>query len=641
MLEPSERKMSVWNVLRTRTISLVLLLSAVGVLTGCSMFTPRHGMEGPERWLSADTVLVAQVPDMTTARARWQETAAGQAWKDPAMDYWRGLHFDMAVKDLMTSVGLTEGLPLLDSVQGQLLVAVELREKAADANAPQTGFQLPDVRFYVMADFGANAAKARELVAKTAKGVWTPPEGTSPKLPEVTLHTDSQKSPIQLCSAWLDETCVLASSPEAMKDLLSRRLNLKAPETPALAKSAQWKQVARQTRSGADAWCYCNAAHSYDVLTAVAERGFQKAGKGDAWNRLRVLIETVGLQNLDQILSVYTMRGKAFETRETATFRGKTMGLLPLGDTAAPLRTPEWAREGIAEYSVTRIRSPREIKDLFQSGLTKAFPAMDDLFEKIHEGFVENLGVEPNQVLSALGNEVAVFTNQVGSTPDMAFLWEIKDEKLLDLVLEQVRNTLHLKVQHASFMSYGYDIQEFEKINIKIYTAKINGFLMVSTSDNWLKDFLKWRQDRADAIKAGDDKALEKLAKPLLPELDKPFGKVPRNMRVVERLYSNPAPLLSQLNSMLPLLVPMVNAQLSASGIPELPSWVVSSVPPLTPFARQAFPTIKRVTQKENLVVTEQTSSLDPLASPFSAAALVMVHKYWTGQVLRAQAGGK
>jgi hypothetical protein len=79
----------------------------------------------------------------------------------------------------------------------------------------------------------------------------------------------------------------------------------------------------------------------------------------------------------------------------------------------------------------------------------------------------------------------------------------------------------------------------------------------------------------------------------------------------------------------------------SGIGHPELPSWVVASVPPLTPFAKQAFPTIKRVTQKENLVVTEQTSSLDPLASPFSAAALVMVHKYWTGQALRAQAGGK
>jgi hypothetical protein len=639
--------MSVWNVLKTQTISLWLLLSVLIPLTGCSMFSPRHGMEGPERWLSADTVLVAQIPDMTTARARWQETAAGQAWKDPAMDYWRGLHFDMAVKDLMTSVGLTEGLPLLDSVQGQLLVAVELREKTADANAPQARIQLPDVRFYVMADFGANAAKARELVAKTAKGVWTPPEGTSPKLPEITLHKDFKECPVQLCSAWLDETCVLGSSPEALSDLLSRRLNLKTSETPALAKSAQWKQVARQTRNGADAWCYCNAARSYDVLTAVAERGFQKANKGEAWNRLRVLIETVGLQNLDQILSVHTMRGKAFETRETTSFRGKTMGLLPLGDTAAPLRTPEWAREGIAEYSVTRIRSPREIKDLCQSGLTKAFPEIEDFLEKLHEGFVENLGVEPNQVLSALGNEVAIFTNQVGSTPDMALLWEIQDEKLLDLVLEQVRKTLKLKVQHASFMSYGYDIQEFEKINIKIYTAKINGteksngFLMVSTSDNWLKDFLKWHQDRADAIKAGDDKALEKLAKPLLPELDKPFGKVPRNMRVVERLYSNPAPLLSQINSMLPLLVPMINAQLSTSGIPELPSWVVSSVPPLTSFARQAFPTVKRVTQKENLVVTEQTSSLDPLASPFSAAALVMVHKYWTGQVLRAQAGGK
>jgi CRISPR/Cas system CSM-associated protein Csm2 small subunit len=639
--------MCVWNVLKRQTISLLLLLSVIGVLSGCSMFSPRHGMEGPERWLSADTVMVAQVANMTTARARWQETASGQAWQDPAMDYWRGLHFDMAVKDLMTSVGLTEGLPLLDSIQGQLLVAVELREKAADANAPKTGFQLPDVRFYAMADFGENAPKARELVAKTARGAWARPEGTSPQLPEITLHTDFKECPVQLCSAWVDETCVLASSPEAMKDLLSRRLKLKNPATPALAQSAQWKQVAKQTRNGADAWLYCNAARSYDVLTAVAERGLQNANKSTQWNSVRVLLETIGLQNLDQILSVYTMRGKAFETRETASFRGKTTGLLPLGDTAAPLRTPAWAREGIAEYSVARIRSPREIKDLCQSGLTKAFPEIEDLLEKLHEGFVSNLGVEPNQVLSALGNEFAMFTNQVGSTPDMALLWEIQDEKLLDLVLEQIRKTANLKVQKASFMSYGYEIQEFEKINIKIYTAKINGpaksnsFLMVSTSDNWLKDFLKWRQDRADAIKSGKEEVLEKLAKPLLPELDKPFGRVPRKMRVVERLYSNPAPMLTQLNSLLPLLVPMVNTQLQASGIPELPSWVVASFPPLTPFAKQAFPTIKRVTQKDNLVVTEQTSSLDPLASPFSAAALVMVHKYWTGQALRAQAGGK
>jgi hypothetical protein len=641
MLKPSERKTHVGRFLKTQTISLLLLLSVLGSLSGCSMFSPRHGMESPERWLSSDTVLVAQIPDMATARARWPQTAAGQAWQDPAMDYWRSLHFDMAIQDLTTSAGLTDGVSLLDSVQGQLLVAVELREKAADANTSQSDFQLPDVRFYAMADFGENALKAREMVAKTARGIWTDPAGASSKMPEITLHTDFKDCPVRLCSAWVDETCVLASSPEALDDLLSRRLKLKKLSTPALAQSAQWKQVAAQTRGDADAWLYCNAARSYDVLTASVEQGLQHANKGDFWKRIRILLETIGLQNLDQIMSVYTMRGKAFDTRETATFRGEPRGLLPLGDTGGALRTPEWAHAGIAEYSALRIRSPREIKDLLKTGLTEAFPEMEDLFEPLHEGFVKKLGVEPNQLLSALGHEVAIFTNQAGSTPDMAILWEIQDEKLLDLVLEQIRLTAKIKVQQASFISYGYEIQEFENFPIKIYTAKLDGFLMVSTSDNWLKDFLKWRKDRADAEIARDRETLDRLPQPLLSELDKPFGKVPRGMCVVERLYSNPAPLLNQLNSMLPLLVPMVNTQLQASDIPELPSWVVASVPPLTPFAKQAFPTIKRVTQKENLVVTEQTSSLDPLASPFSAALLVMAHKYWTGLALRAQAAEK
>jgi hypothetical protein len=115
----------------------------------------------------------------------------------------------------------------------------------------------------------------------------------------------------------------------------------------------------------------------------------------------------------------------------------------------------------------------------------------------------------------------------------------------------------------------------------------------------------------------------------LLPDLEAPFGKVPGNMTVTKRSFGNLGPTLRDLNASLPLIFLVANSQLKQYGLPRMPSWVTSCIPPLGPFAKRMFPSVGRTMQRDGLVVSESYSPLDPVGSPFLAAGLAIGAKYY------------
>jgi hypothetical protein len=112
-------------------------------------------------------------------------------------------------------------------------------------------------------------------------------------------------------------------------------------------------------------------------------------------------------------------------------------------------------------------------------------------------------------------------------------------------------------------------------------------------------------------------------AESLLPALEEPFSRLPKKAVVTGRSFSDPGPGLVQMNSALPFLLPVVNMQLKAQGLPALPEWIRSAILPLKPFGENAFPTITRTSQHENVIHYETWSAFDPLMSPFAAMAVV------------------
>jgi hypothetical protein len=180
-------------------------------------------------------------------------------------------------------------------------------------------------------------------------------------------------------------------------------------------------------------------------------------------------------------------------------------------------------------------------------------------------------------------------------------------------------------------MGHDYQSYTIPPLPFPIYSADVDGFFMIGLQNRWFQDYLTTKQ-----LLVSSGTALKPEApmgpQSLLPDLEAPFGKVPGNMTVTGRSYGNLGPTLRDLNASLPLIFLVANSQLKQYGIPKIPSWVASCIPPLGPFAKRMFPSVGRTMQRDGLVVSESYSPLDPVGSPFLAAGLAIGARYYLEQ---------
>ncbi|NQU42379.1 hypothetical protein HQ520_03785 [bacterium] len=240
-----------------------------------------------------------------------------------------------------------------------------------------------------------------------------------------------------------------------------------------------------------------------------------------------------------------------------------------------------------------------------------------------------NTGMHLDTLLSAFGTEVAMIGEESDSgIPAVTFLCEIENPKALSESLKALEDSGRAKMSRQAYMGYHYKTYTARILPFPLYVAEIEGYFMLATTDSWFKTYLQTRNVLTAAqVEADPEQPLGQRS--LLPVLKAPFGELPEAKTLVGASFSNPGPGIRQLAAMLPLIVPVVNLQLKNYGLSPLPAWIGQAIPPLRPFAEQAFPGVSRTAQESNVVVKETFSSIDPLASPAAAAALVILGRQY------------
>ncbi len=611
-------------------------------LSSCSglKWKPR-GMEGAERWLSADTVAMVRLPNVVESRVRWSATAMGKGWSDPAVEYWRSLQFDPALEAVLERAGLGDSLEILDLIRGQAILSVRLAPLPEEEENPKT-ITYPDAGFVVIADFGENAAKARELIEKNAKGKEKTPDDLKKAVPDILLHTEpfapaAGDPEWELASAWIDETWVLSSSPEDLYDLLRRRMGiLRRGAGINLKKSLRgtdgWRKTAPFRRQGTDAVLYIDTDRMTDVLLTAFERNMRLIGRPEIGVKTRAILDWMGLDNLEAAVKTVEIRDKGFFSREAILLKGDRKGLLVPMDSDVPLTTDKWMTRDLESYMATRMRPPLEFKKSLVGMLDTVLPEAREGIKEFESRFETATGIPLDRFFGALGSEAALISRPSAGMPDTTLLIEIRDARLLDQSLEAFEKALKSTARDLSYRGYHYQAHAIPSLPlIQIRTARIDNFLMVSIGDAWFKRFIDFRKHGEETAKnpdlAAEGAAVAVGLQPLLPLLDEPFEEVAKGMTVVRRGYEDPRASMLQMNMYLPLLRPMVNLQLKMMDLPTIPSYVVSAIPPLLPFANEMFPTVVRTSGEGRLVVTESWSAFDPVASPFAAAVFIIVQK--------------
>ncbi|HBF34343.1 TPA: hypothetical protein DDW35_07240 [Candidatus Sumerlaeota bacterium] len=581
---------------------LLLLCSACGQLSNRT--TP------PEKWLPASTSAVLCVPNVEKARASWKTTRTGQAWENPAADYWRSTQLDPVFETVLKNWGYPNAAPILDLVTGQALIAVEVNP----------GDQLPGVnkktapicwfRVSVALDFGKNIEEAKQRV-----------------------ETDWKFQPgvTRLGRLWDGNTLLLSTTIPYIDAAIARRHG----KTPAEGLFAQgvdretmdstdaWKKAQANFSSRADAWAFVNVAGVYDVVTVGAERFSKAQGEKSDWKRINTLLGLSGADAFESVMLTTQMRDEGFLTRNAIALRKKSKGfLLPPAD-AKDLVTPNFATKDVSSFYATRIVPPAEIKRAIIQALSKDNVLLGGYVGVLEALFASKTGVDINQFLGAFGSEFCVMSNEAKDAAlGFTLLWEMRDAKAAENSVRTMVRAADGLTSRCALLGYQYDEHAFAKMpGTRFYTAELNGYFMLSTQKQWFENYLAlW-------AKLEKEKAHLKPSAPmgpdsLLPMLNKPFGRVPGGMIVNGRAFSNPASDLRELNSMLPQLLPMLSDHFEKAGRLDLPAQLQKAIPPFTPFAENAFPSVSRTLYDpaSGDILTESWGSMDPFDSPFLAA---------------------
>ena len=598
---------------------------------------PRPAML-PEKWLPERTVAVMSIPDVKSFREHWKETAMGQAWADPAVSYWRTNRFDRVLDDVFQKWGGGSVMPLLDLATGQAVVAFEAPR---DMEMRSPGDR---AAVYAALDFGPNLEKAKSLFEESWKGVALP--SGNARLPEMIRYGKEWRPGMGLYSSWAGSTCFLGTSKEGLERAVARCLGLssfqsdrsdqsdpsdKSKKEKPLAKSPQWRKTQQLRKRGADAWGFLDVARFYDL--AIGADGKTAAGTGDSERtaQIKTYYEWAGFDAVDAVCMDFEIRPPGFYQSAAITTRKPLRGVFFSPRDSRPLRTPAWATRDLDAFSASRIQPPLAIKQSTKDMIRELAPFLDDKVNAVESAAKDYLGMDLDRLLGALGTEMASLSRTSKPIPDMVLLWEAPDPSVPIEAMESLAKAAGGATDRRAFMGHDYQSYTIPPLPFPIYSAEVDGFFMIALQNRWFQDYLTTKEM---LVSSGTALKPEAPMGPqsLLPDLEAPFEKAPRNMTVTGRSYGNLGPGLRNLNTWLPLLPLMVNSQLKQYDLPRMPSWVASCIPPLGPFAKRMFPSVGRTMQRDGLVVSESYSPLDPVGSPFLAAGLAIGARYYLEQ---------
>ena len=597
-----------------RLMAAILFALAAAIPSGCGLFAASPEAAPPQAWADAATVVLIDMPNIQRTRARWPQTAAAEAWQDPATDYWRSTQLAANLDEALEKVGV-----------GDLGALADLAEKRATvAISGRTGegvFALTRIAVVARVDFGSRAAEARAIVREQWPSRSTRKVAIARHNIEITVH-GSCRGGFTPCSAWTGPVCWIASSEQALEEAVKRASGQTKGLSPSLSDVAAWRKAQSERRSTDDVFVFDNPAQGLAVLTEAVSNVSRMTGHADLPDKVRAAVKWLGLDALEGSAINLELRGKGVYQRSIVLTKPDSAGLIFLTDRSAPLVTPRWMTTDVNGFSAMRIRSLDTLKDGYMRMFETLFPAFRKRLGETGKKIEEVIGFDPDLALRAFGPEFASVTRPGATLPDMAFLMQIRDKDAMDRMLDALRARQAVPTARKTYKGYHIESFVIGTVGIFIHVAEINDFLMVGTGEGWLRSYI----DATEVLK--QRKSVE-ITHPmgkasLLPRLDQPFGPAPEGTRVIARSYNDPAPAYMQLNSSLPLMAPFANMMLQQQGLPPVPEWVLGTIPPLMPFASHAFPTVERVTDTRRGIVTERYSAYEPLADPIAAAAIVI-----------------
>lgn len=601
--------------LTTRLPTIVAAIATLAILASPSpapAFWPWGAEHGPERWASAHTLALIDMPDIQRTRQRWGKTAAAQAWGDPATAYWRSAQLAPAIQEVLGRYGLAS--------LGKWIALAEKRATAVVEIVPSSGLAASArMAGIVRIDFGANAPKAMETMLTD----WPQLDARMARIAgrDLKIVTHARQSGLLApCSAWVGSVCWVATSSHALEGALSRALN--DDDSSNLADTASWRRARGERRDADDIFVFVNTVEARQVMAETLEGLLRLTGRGASTPRVGATFQWLGVQYLEAATVNVEMRDKGIYQRSALLTDGRPKGLLYITQGGGDLATPRWMTADAASYSAIRLVALKPWKDDLMRMFQTTFPEFAPKLANLGGRAKEFLGFEPDLALQAVGPEIATVSRPGSPMPEVAILFEIRDEDSLDEVLEALRRRAAVAPLHKSYRGHHIESFVIGSVGFYIHVAKVNGFLMVATGDAWLRSYLDTSAQLA-ATGRPIDKKQPMGAGSLLPMLDQPFDGQPEG-DLVGRSFTNPAPGYMQMNSMLPLVVPFANMMLQQQGAPPIPEWVVATLPPLMPFAKNAFPTVERIMETRRGLVTERYSAYDPFASPLGAAAVAI-----------------
>ncbi|MFW6286574.1 MAG: hypothetical protein ACOC29_01405 [Candidatus Sumerlaeota bacterium] len=606
------------------------MATAVFVLSAAT--APAKGVDNPEEYLSGDTAVLVTIPNVSDAVKAWQQTATGQMWDEPAMAYWYELRLLPAISGTLEGMGLDELPEILKMAEGQMSLAIELPDLTEpDPNAPPQ-FQLPDAAIYLMVDFGENSPEARRRIESFEAERVEYPIGLTPKIPYMILHTPPTQTGHALASAWVDNTWVAATSGAALRDLLSRRINgepilqnRRNVSAESLEDSDFWKTARKHFTKDAAIKVFADDARLGNVLLETAKRNAHLMGYGDMAQTAAQVAETFGMMSTQWTAMSIEMRDAAFYTRTVLKYDPEAQGLMVPEPDPKPLEAIDWFTfEDYDSFTATSIASPIEYWNAFKMLAEGPMPQLATRIETARQTFQMQWGLELEKTFDALGDQYIMASKPSSGIPNMVVLWELTDREALNKVLETVSTRLGFVQQQRSYKGRVYTFRQHPKLaTLPIFTTEIDGWFVLTTRDQWVKDLVDRREylamdkDQREGIKSGT---------PIRETLSEPFGKAPGT--VTSWTYSNLKPSIIQLGTMLPILPSLMNLQLAQLDMPKIPGWVPQSLPPLVPVVKHITPTIVRQSQNGPLTIKEKRSAIDPLATPALATGFVIWHRY-------------
>lgn len=601
-----------------KAVVLLILASLLFVIAGCSHFhaAPAPGLRHPARWLPPSTLMLLQVGDAEDLREQWGQTPVARAWKDPVAAYWVETSLLPALQKLYDKAGFGNLHAWLDMISGSMVFAVEGRRDdriRTDAFLDQAG-----LAFYLAADFGNKAPEARQWMdahwnkdADARVGV----EGPLQAAERYVLVPGE----LDLWAVWVETRCYMTTSRKVLVESFSR---LARPGND-LASLPAW-QTLQEKQNKADGLLFL---HAEAILTHLREMESLKSlvpfEVRKHWDAALHVLEMLGPGQTRGMTLAFDIRKDGFFSRFQSLLQPDARGLFVPPESGEPLETPRWATKDLASFSAGRLRPPIELKRDLWAVLSRVNPAYGNTADILYNLLAEKTGMDFDAILSSLGDEIAFLTWQSASQPRMAILWEARRTDVLRREMDRGWKALNGQVEVGSYAGYPYRNYSLEGMPFHLMVAEVNGFLVFSTELDWFQDFLRLKSELAESQEAPDPR-LPMGEQSLLPLLEEPFRPLPKDALLLGHYYSDTSEGIKQLSKSLPMLIPVVNMQLQTRGRGSVPAWVYQALPPLGPFAREVFPTVSRSSRQGDLLIAEYWSALEPWASPFSAALLVL-----------------